>query len=51
MKKLKRRRIDEEFNHERWLLPYADMITLMLAFFIIMYAMSLEKENIIMRKM
>ena len=27
-------------NHERWLLTYADLITLLLAFFIVMYAMS-----------
>lgn len=35
-----------EQNFERWLLPYADMITLLLAFFIIMYALTLmEKEK------
>ncbi|WP_231571072.1 flagellar motor protein MotB [Gordoniibacillus kamchatkensis] len=27
-------------NHERWLITYADLITLLLVFFIIMYAMS-----------
>ena len=27
-------------NHERWLLTYADLITLLLAFFIVMYSMS-----------
>ncbi|MDB5052159.1 MAG: flagellar motor protein, partial [Bacilli bacterium] len=27
-------------NHERWLLTYADMITLLLIFFIILYSMS-----------
>jgi chemotaxis protein MotB len=27
-------------NHERWLLTYADMITLLVAFFIMLYAMS-----------
>jgi len=27
-------------NHERWLITYADMITLLLCFFIVMYALS-----------
>ena len=31
---------EEEENLERWLLTYADMITLLMAFFIMMYAMS-----------
>lgn len=31
---------EEEENAERWLLTYADMITLLMAFFIMMYAMS-----------
>lgn len=30
----------EHENHERWLLTYADMITLLVAFFIMLYAMS-----------
>src|SRR5580704_10198632 len=30
----------EHDNHERWLLTYADMITLLVAFFIMLYAMS-----------
>ncbi|MDB8804445.1 flagellar motor protein MotB [Romboutsia sp. 1001216sp1] len=39
----KRNRFEEEEeheNHERWLLSYADFITLLMIFFIIMYAMS-----------
>jgi chemotaxis protein MotB len=30
----------EQENHERWLLTYADLITLLLAFFIMMYTLS-----------
>lgn len=30
----------EHENHERWLITYADLITLLLIFFVIMYAMS-----------
>ena len=31
-------------NHERWLLTYADMITLLVAFFIMLYAMSVTNS-------
>ncbi len=31
----------EQGSHERWLITYADMITLLMAFFIMMYAMSI----------
>ena len=31
-------------NHERWLLTYADMITLLVAFFIMLYAMSVTNQ-------
>ncbi len=36
-----RKRYDEEpDNHERWLISYADFITLLFAFFVVMYAIS-----------
>lgn len=31
---------DEHDNHERWLISYADFITLLFAFFVVMYAIS-----------
>jgi chemotaxis protein MotB len=36
----RRRKSDEHENLERWLLTYADLITLLLAFFVVMYSMS-----------
>jgi len=36
---------EKELNFEAWLLPYSDLVTLLLAFFVIMYALTLmEKE-------
>ncbi|MDR0269284.1 flagellar motor protein MotB [Paenibacillus sp.] len=39
-KKTRREHSDEERADETWLLPYADLLTLLLALFIVMYAMS-----------
>jgi chemotaxis protein MotB len=36
----KRRRLVEPANHERWLISYADFVTLLFAFFVTMYAIS-----------
>jgi len=36
----RRRREEEHENHERWLVSYADFITLLFAFFVVMYAIS-----------
>ena len=36
----RRRRQPEPVNHERWLISYADFITLLFAFFVTMYAIS-----------
>ncbi len=41
-----RRKIPEEHeNHERWLVSYADFITLLFAFFVVMYAISSINEG------
>jgi chemotaxis protein MotB len=34
----RKRREEEHVNHERWLVSYADFITLMFAFFVVLYA-------------
>ncbi len=31
---------EEHENHERWIIPYADMVTLLFAFFVVLYAQS-----------
>lgn len=36
---------DERDNHERWLVSYADFITLLFAFFVVMYALSSVNEG------
>ena len=40
MRRYVRKKRDTNENHERWLLTYADMITLLLGLFIIMYSIS-----------
>lgn len=44
---MRRRRTDddEHENHERWLVSYADFITLLFAFFVVMYAISSVNEG------
>lgn len=37
---MKRRREEEHANHEAWAVPYADLLTLLLAFFVVMYSLS-----------
>ncbi|PRC91848.1 flagellar motor protein MotD [Solimicrobium silvestre] len=41
----KRRPIEDEVNHERWLVSYADFITLLFAFFVVMYSLSSLNEG------
>ncbi len=41
----RRKREDEHDNHDRWLVSYADFITLLFAFFVVMYALSTVNEG------
>ncbi|MCL2658330.1 MAG: flagellar motor protein MotD [Betaproteobacteria bacterium] len=41
----RRKHEDEHDNHERWLVSYADFITLLFAFFVVMYALSSVNEG------
>ncbi|MCX7166902.1 MAG: flagellar motor protein MotD [Rhodocyclales bacterium] len=41
----RRRDSDEPENHERWLVSYADFITLLFAFFVVMYGISSINEG------
>jgi len=36
---------EEHINHEAWAIPYADLMTLLLAFFVVMYAISSVNEG------
>ncbi|MDR1935830.1 MAG: flagellar motor protein MotD [Candidatus Accumulibacter sp.] len=41
----RQKREDSHDNHERWLVSYADFITLLFAFFVVMYALSTVNEG------
>ena len=41
----RKQRHEEHENHERWLVSYADFITLLFAFFVVMYAISSVNEG------
>jgi len=42
---MRRKQHDEHVNHEAWAIPYADLMTLLLAFFVVMYAVSVVNEG------
>jgi len=41
----RKKRQEEHVNHERWLVSYADFITLLFAFFVVMYSISSVNEG------
>ncbi|WP_024298535.1 flagellar motor protein MotD [Methylomicrobium lacus] len=45
MRRRRRRMPSETVNHDRWLISYADFVTLLFAFFVVMYAISAVNEN------
>jgi chemotaxis protein MotB len=45
MRRSRRHTEEEHENHERWLVSYADFITLLFAFFVVMYAISQVNEG------
>ncbi|MBW8777343.1 MAG: flagellar motor protein MotD, partial [Stenotrophomonas sp.] len=40
-----RKKHEDHINHEAWAIPYADMVTLLLAFFVVMYSISAVNEG------
>jgi len=41
----RKKKHEEHTNHEAWAIPYADLMTLLLAFFVVMYAISTRNEG------
>lgn len=41
----KKKKHEDHLNHEAWAIPYGDLITLLLAFFVVMYSMSSVNEG------
>ena len=41
----RRHKHEDHINHEAWAIPYGDLITLLLAFFVVMYAISSVNEG------
>ncbi|MEO5812632.1 MAG: flagellar motor protein MotD [Rhodanobacter sp.] len=42
---MRKKQHEEHINHEAWAIPYADLMTLLLAFFVVMYAVSVVNEG------
>jgi chemotaxis protein MotB len=41
----RKRKHEEHISHEAWAIPYGDLVTLLLAFFVVMYALSTINEG------
>lgn len=41
----RKKKAEDHVNHEAWAIPYADLLTLLLAFFVVMYAISSINEG------
>src|SRR5437660_6626906 len=41
----RKKRHEDHINHEAWAIPYGDLVTLLLAFFVVMYAVSSVNEG------
>ncbi len=41
----RRRHSEEHERHEAWAIPYGDLVTLLLAFFVVMYSISSVNEG------
>src|SRR3546814_18082993 len=41
----KKTKHEEHVNHEAWAIPYGDLVTLLLAFFVVMYSISSVNEG------
>jgi chemotaxis protein MotB len=41
----RKKKYEEHSNHEAWAIPYGDLVTLLLAFFVVMYAVSSVNEG------
>ncbi len=41
----RKKHYEDHVNHEAWAIPYADLMTLLLAFFVVMYAVSVVNEG------
>jgi len=45
MSRRRKQQHEDHTNHEAWAIPYADLMTLLLAFFVVMYAISTVNEG------